>query len=756
MKKTIFIALLAVVILITAVCLTACRDDRNTGGIYIPPKDDLPSPDDYEKYPEGQPDDGKQDDTGEDLPEIVIDDGIVCGGIEFVIYSTASREIFAEARAIRDDSLVELTVPSEIEYEGKVYPVKRVGEMRGSLIEKLIISEGIEELWQSSFAQSEYLREIYLPDSLTAVPDRAFSGCTQLESVRFGNNLLSIGDGAFSDCDTLQTVRFPQSLKSIGYDAFSYCDSIAEVEIAGKITSADAAFSDCKSLSKITATSDLRFNSVFNSSTTRNAVREITVLRGESPSVGGLWLFEKLEKVRFDEGIESVEPNAFVGCSSLVDVDLPSTLASIGYNAFADCVSLASIDIPASVSVIANAAFSGCTALTQLTLNEGLKRIESNAFVGTAISEVVMPSTIETLGFNLFGGDGSLRSVTLNFYGFDADAGFALSHILGSDSQSTLKKLVVRNAGESRAVPEDYCKGFSALEEVVLAADTEIVGNSAFYDCRSLISVTLPDGLKELRGAAFYGCNALEEIVVPDSVDTFAKTALGLKTVVKTSATVLPQGWGDVENTVILDCNGRAESVDGYSVADVGGIRYLVKDGKARVQRMKNTNAERDLVLPDNIFWNNANYVVEEIMPYAFYEEYLTSVVLSDSILTVGEGAFSECKNLSIVTLGADVQTLGTGVFADCTSLARIDLPDGLVSIGASAFAGCSALTNLTLPASVGYVGRDFIGGCSSIESVTFESPDGWYYGEHVSVDLSDEKYNVTFLTENPVTLIKE
>lgn len=101
MKKTIFIALLAVVILITAVCLTACRDDRNTGGIYIPPKDDLPSPDDYEKYPEGQPDDGKQDDTGEDLPEIVIDDGIVCGGIEFVIYSTASREIFAEARAIQ-------------------------------------------------------------------------------------------------------------------------------------------------------------------------------------------------------------------------------------------------------------------------------------------------------------------------------------------------------------------------------------------------------------------------------------------------------------------------------------------------------------------------------------------------------------------------------------------------------------------------------------------------------------------------------
>lgn len=97
-------------------------------------------------------------------------------------------------------------------------------------------------------------------------------------------------------------------------------------------------------------------------------------------------------------------------------------------------------------------------------------------------------------------------------------------------------------------------------------------------------------------------------------------------------------------------------------------------------------------------------------------------------IVSVGEGAFREVKNLTSVNIPGSVRTIGNRAFFGCKSLQSVSLSEGLYSIGAQAFQGCSALTELNIPASVGELGDDMVSGCTAIESLAVADGNRGYY----------------------------
>lgn len=92
-------------------------------------------------------------------------------------------------------------------------------------------------------------------------------------------------------------------------------------------------------------------------------------------------------------------------------------------------------------------------------------------------------------------------------------------------------------------------------------------------------------------------------------------------------------------------------------------------------------------------------------VPWRTYRDDITSVTLEEGITSIGDYAFSECKNLTSVSLPASIVEIGKFSFDGCSVLSGITIPENVIFIEGHAFYGCDQLTTVVLPASVAKIG---------------------------------------------------
>lgn len=109
----------------------------------------------------------------------------------------------------------------------------------------------------------------------------------------------------------------------------------------------------------------------------------------------------ELTGITLPSGLTRIGANAFSMCYSLQEIDLPDSVTHISDNAFANCISLSKVIFPANLEVIGNSAFDGCSSLVSIQIPASCQTVSDYAFFNCpSLETVVFDSSDVTLGNN--------------------------------------------------------------------------------------------------------------------------------------------------------------------------------------------------------------------------------------------------------------------------------------------------------------------------------------------------------------------
>ena len=167
----------------------------------------------------------------------------------------------------------------------------------------------------------------------------------------------------------------------------------------------------------------------------------------------------------------------------------------------------------------------------------------------------------------------------------------------------------------------------------------------------------------------------------------------------------------------------------------VGADKFTVvtnDDGTAVLTAFKGT--ETEIEIPQTVEVDGVSYTVTGIGDRAFSSKSLTSVVLPDTITSIGASAFANCSKLTSIIIPDSVTSIGTGAFTNCKLLAQVNIPAGVDEISASVFSGCG-FTSIDIPNNVKSIGANAFANCASL--VTVNTPDCTEEGAYINIVAS-------------------
>ena len=249
----------------------------------------------------------------------------------------------------------------------------------------------------------------------------------------------------------------------------------------------------------------------------------------------------------------------------------------------------------------------------------------------------------------------------------------------------------IAGEGDMADFPENSTRPWpvASVTSLILSDGVASIGDFAFFGCRRLESVSLPETLRFIGTRAFFYCSRLQSIELPDSV-----TELGENPFAHCSA---------LEHVAVGPGNPALAIHDGA----------LLSPADARMIWYPNHSTRTEFKVPEGIC---------ALDGYAFsFCRSLRMVELPDTLMSIGARAFDGCASLRALTLPAELSEIGGQAFAGCSGLPSLIIPEGVSVLGPYTFAHCSGLDSIIVPDSVKEISETAFYRCFNLKLVVGE-----------------------------------
>ena len=397
------------------------------------------------------------------------------------------------------------------------------------------------------------------------------------------------------------------------------------------------------------------------------------------------------------KGFTTIGSHAFVSCTNLLEVSLPSSITSIGNYAFYCCSKLLGIALPSGIISIGDFAF-GLTPLQAITIPNTVQTIGVGAFYFAQIQVLNIPVSVTTIGAN--------HSQYLTEFKVDSEnKNFSsVNGVLFNKNMTTLiacpaaKSDDVYNIPDTVKVIAEYAFDSSKLSKITIPNSVSSIEKNAFDSIKANdihIGWTNPDNVK-LGDNIFFRADHIKLHIPHGTKDLYKEADVwkNLKNIIEDSPVIQPttgstSGGGIVGANNLQVTSGTFGTNGKWNLKD--GILTVEGSGKMGDFTHQNSSENQNNIAP----WSNVQSPVFKIIVKGF--------------TTIGRAAFASIafREVSEIIIPLGIISIGDSAFHNCISVKSITLPNTVQTIGESVFFSFK-ITTLEIPASVMTIGNYF------------------------------------------------